>query len=259
MFSKIRDSKGFTLIELAIVLVIIGIIIGAIMKGRDVIRNSQIKEFEQSFAGKWITIADGFYDKTGVNVTDGATTTYGGTTTTHDGFMDGDANGYYDLANTTGRQNLFLALRRAGIDPCNVVKANLFNAAQANTQCTDGKNVMQTKIDGEFLSRKTVTMGFSNWQILLAGQLQRKNFLYFTGVPLDVAIAIDKFHDGVEGGAEGSFLNFGCNTATDPAAEEALSEPAAGLQQTNPAMVAWPALTAGQNNQVCTVGYMLEH
>ncbi|MBN1613343.1 MAG: prepilin-type N-terminal cleavage/methylation domain-containing protein [Deltaproteobacteria bacterium] len=257
MFSKIRDTKGFTLIELAIVLVIIGIIIGAVMKGRDVIRNSQIKEFEQSFAGKWITIADGFFDKTGINVTDGAAATYGGTTTTHDGFMDGGANGYYNLANTTGRQNLFLALRRAGIDPCLTVKANLFDAPAGNDQCTDGKNVMQTKIDGEFLSRKTVTMGFSNWQILLAGQLQRKNFLFFTGVPLDVAIAIDKFHDGVEGGAEGTFLNFGCAKATDPANEEAIPGIAAGAQQTN--LAAWPAVTAGNNDQVCIVGYMLEH
>ncbi|MCS7214995.1 MAG: prepilin-type N-terminal cleavage/methylation domain-containing protein [Thermodesulfovibrio sp.] len=41
----IRNHKGFTLIELAIVLIIIGVILGAVLKGQDLIQNARIKTF----------------------------------------------------------------------------------------------------------------------------------------------------------------------------------------------------------------------
>lgn len=41
----LKNQKGFTLIELAIVLVIIGIILGAVLKGKDLIENARAKKF----------------------------------------------------------------------------------------------------------------------------------------------------------------------------------------------------------------------
>ena len=40
---KLGNQKGFTLVELAIVLVIIGLIIGAVLKGQELINNAKLK------------------------------------------------------------------------------------------------------------------------------------------------------------------------------------------------------------------------
>ncbi|PIX86479.1 MAG: prepilin-type cleavage/methylation domain-containing protein, partial [Nitrospirae bacterium CG_4_10_14_3_um_filter_53_41] len=39
----VKNNKGFTLVELAIVLVIIGIILGAVLKGQELITNAKTK------------------------------------------------------------------------------------------------------------------------------------------------------------------------------------------------------------------------
>jgi len=64
IMAKLRNSKGFSLIEMAIVLVIIGIIIAAIIKGQDLITNSQAKKVV-STASQWRNLAMTFYDRNG--------------------------------------------------------------------------------------------------------------------------------------------------------------------------------------------------
>lgn len=57
-------SKGFTLVELAIVLVIIGIILGAILKGTELINNAKVKRLQNDLRGLEAAIWT-FYDRTG--------------------------------------------------------------------------------------------------------------------------------------------------------------------------------------------------
>jgi prepilin-type N-terminal cleavage/methylation domain-containing protein len=56
--------RGFTLVELAIVLVIIGIILGAILKGQELINNAKVKRLQNDLRGLEAAIWT-FYDRTG--------------------------------------------------------------------------------------------------------------------------------------------------------------------------------------------------
>lgn len=47
----VRNRKGFTLVELSIVLVIIGIIMGAVLKGQDLIASSKAKRIQKDLQG----------------------------------------------------------------------------------------------------------------------------------------------------------------------------------------------------------------
>ncbi|QOX79925.1 prepilin-type N-terminal cleavage/methylation domain-containing protein [Trichlorobacter lovleyi] len=59
-----RNNKGFTLIEMAVVLVIIGIILGAVIKGNDLIENAKVKGVIQA-PTKWEVPIMTYYDKKG--------------------------------------------------------------------------------------------------------------------------------------------------------------------------------------------------
>lgn len=48
---NIKLSKGFTLVEIAIVLVIVGLLIGGVLKGQEMITNAKLKRIESDNAG----------------------------------------------------------------------------------------------------------------------------------------------------------------------------------------------------------------
>jgi prepilin-type N-terminal cleavage/methylation domain-containing protein len=48
---RISNSKGFTLIEIAIVLVIIGLLLGGVLKGQELIENSKVKKAANDLNG----------------------------------------------------------------------------------------------------------------------------------------------------------------------------------------------------------------
>jgi prepilin-type N-terminal cleavage/methylation domain-containing protein len=61
---RLTDKKGFTLVELAIVLVIIGIILGAVLKGQDLINNAKAKRALSDTQGL-AALAYTFFDRYG--------------------------------------------------------------------------------------------------------------------------------------------------------------------------------------------------
>ena len=62
---SLSNNKGFTLIELAIVLIIIGLILGAVTKGRDLIRSGEQKKVYTKFLNEWRMAYLNYYDRTG--------------------------------------------------------------------------------------------------------------------------------------------------------------------------------------------------
>lgn len=63
-------QQGFTLVEMAIVLAIIGLILGAVMIGKDVQRNAEYSKVANKFIYQWKMAYDQYYQRTGVVVGD---------------------------------------------------------------------------------------------------------------------------------------------------------------------------------------------
>ena len=70
---KRATQRGFTLVEMAIVLVIIGLILGAITIGKDVQRNAEYTKIKQKFIDQWVVAYNAHAQRTGVVVGDSQT------------------------------------------------------------------------------------------------------------------------------------------------------------------------------------------
>lgn len=61
---------GFTLVEMAVVLVIIGVILGAVMIGRDVQRNAEYTRIKQKFVDQWVVAYNTYSQRLGAPIGD---------------------------------------------------------------------------------------------------------------------------------------------------------------------------------------------
>ena len=183
-------KKAFSLIELSISMIVIGLIITAVMSGRDLIKSGESKAFYQTFARKWTTIINSYYDRTSNHLSDSSS--YGGFNIYKDGYFDG-LN-----MNAESNQSIVLeTLISAGLNPCKLLSTNCyFDNGACNPTCYN--------IAGEFSDEVRV-------QVFLNAYIYDgipTNFIVFHNIPTDIAIGVDRLVDGVADGSHGKAVAF---------------------------------------------------
>lgn len=176
----ICSDKGFTLIEMAIVLVIIGLIIGAVVKGQDLIQSAKQKKFYTKALKAWELAVDNYYDRTGKVL--GDSTANGGTATIE--------NGRFDNVYGGGTGNIDSALKKVGL-----------TVPVSNTSKSG-----QFLFKGKYSGAQTVTVYL--YYLHSATDNRNYNTLYLTGIPTDLAIALDTMIDGKMDPTKGNFRKY---------------------------------------------------
>jgi len=175
-----RNNRGFTLIEMAIVLIIIGIILGAVVKGKDLIRSGEQKKVYNKFINAWRTSYLSFYDRTGKIL--GDTNKTGG---------DGHANKPNCTQLIDGDAN-FYGLKEIGLTPPTT------NAGNACTYRYSDSEGGQHDV--------TITFDYNT--------NDKTNILVINNIPNELGMAIDSIVDGEADGKNGDFLAYAAGSTT---------------------------------------------
>lgn len=70
---SLHKNSGFTLVEISLVLIVIGLILGAVSIGKDVQRNAEYTKIKQKFVDQWVTAYNAYFQRTGVVLGDSQT------------------------------------------------------------------------------------------------------------------------------------------------------------------------------------------
>lgn len=162
-----KDQAGFTLVEIAIVMVIIGLLIGGVLKGQAMIENAKVKRVIKQ-ADELRAAIMTFYDKYGVYPGDEnlANVPPGG--------GDAAGNGNGQMGNTAAeRGDLFVDLSLSGLI------SGTYN----------GTNFVQHVYGGNV---------WVYWVTPIAGVTPTNHYIRFFNFPSAVALELDtKYDDGV--------------------------------------------------------------
>ena len=193
---QLRMKKGFSLIEIGIVMVVIGLIIAAVMKGKDVIKSAEVKEISQNFLSKWVSSSGTYYDKLGYN--------FNGSSAYPQVYGSDAALGSAiakevlpQVCVDTSTKDQFKT--DAGINLDKLIR-------------TDSSDVCFTNISGEFTDDKKVEQHYAYMKIAGDEGSLYRNIIVFNNVPIDVAKAFDKLVDSAVDGTKGKVI-----TNTTPA------------------------------------------
>ena len=179
------NNKGFTLIEMAIVLIIIGIIIGAVVKGKDLIRGGQQKKIYSKFLNEWRMAYMNFYDRTGRILGDTDGDGEADTNPANRGNAPSDG-GREALVSGDGAKNppSYYGLKQIGLTP------------------------PTTNTNSAWKYRYTDSEGKSH-ELIVAYDFDtadKYNYMVIDSIPNELCMAIDTMVDGQADGTHGDFI-----------------------------------------------------
>ena len=200
----LTDTRGFTLIEMAIVLIIIGIIIGAVVKGKDLIRGAEQKKIYTKYINSWRIVYLTFYDRTGKILGDTWDTSLATPAAGQDGSADTAAGtsattptaaGQADLYDGPASGTAYMGLKQAGL------------SAPATNATT---NYEYKYIDSEGAAH-VMEISFKY------DSTSKYNYMFIAEIPNELGIALDTMIDGEADGAADDFLCFNVADAANSA------------------------------------------
>ncbi len=209
-----RKQQGFTLVELSIVLIIIGIILGAVIKGKDLIRSGEQKKLYNAWIKEWVVTYNNYYDRTGWILGDDASDT----NAVRDGIID----------NAATQANIQAQLAAVGLEgpsagPTGSPFQRRYNASDGNQYPLE-------------LSLRS-NLGYGNSIVIMSDH--DNDGAYTAGIPNDLAIALDRIIDGTTDGTDGDLVyeqsstNTAANTGAWPSAVNAPANNTAAVHRLN--------------------------
>jgi prepilin-type N-terminal cleavage/methylation domain-containing protein len=188
MLRTLRNKKGFTLVELAIVLVIIGIILGAVLKGQELINNAKVSRLYNMYR-EMQTAMYTYYDRYGRFPGDDITANgrWGAVVT------NGNGNGGVDTGVGPGLISTApaYACTATGTEQCDLwASLRLSNIISGGTTAATGAYRNPTHPFGGAIA-------ISYFAYIVAPAISA-NWVHFQNVPTAMAQTIDtKYDDGV--------------------------------------------------------------
>jgi len=212
--NKVLRQKGFTLIEIAIVLVIIGLLLGGVLKGQELINTARVRALNNSVDGitaAWFSFQDRYRAFPGDYATAQSQVNLPGVPGAGVGPAGGDANGRVDTTAEAGR--IWVHLEAAGyitggyIDDTVVIALDEYNGNVAESPDNGFGSGMVLSLGREINNGGNVPVAAHE---LITGR----------GIPVEVLAELDRKVD--DGSAVTGAMQLGNGSANWDAAAAAL-------------------------------------